>query len=438
MAKRILILDDDADFNTLLTDVFGQAGYEVTSVQSPIQALEMALSQPLELVVTDHRMPGMTGAEFVRKLKAAKPSIPIIMVSGYLDNDTIRDLISCGVSGVFLKPLNIFSLLKKTSEIIAASAKLEASAPTAGTQPQAGADSSEEFRHSLGFSFESFPCKSPTAATFAKNLYSLRDFKSNLLLIGESGANFLGICRDMVGFSGEKEGTLVFDQKNFSARKLADDLHQHVLAGRQRVTIAVLATEALRPAEREAIIAVARKEKDFASFPLPVRILFCMREELDTLYMKGVVDENLYIFMGTAEVKIPQLKSCPDDLVLIADRLMKEECKRLNRAVIRLDADCKRFLRELQGPQTHTDIRETMASLAANPELKVARLSDIQSAHESRSAVGKNTVPLRRVLENARLDYIGAIHLLSGENPIETARLTGVDADAVVEILGLK
>ncbi len=436
MAKNILILDDDADFNTLLTDVFSQAGYDVTPVQSPIKALELAQAQELDLVVTDHRMPGMTGTEFVRKLKVAKPNLPIIMVSGYLDNDTIRELIASGVGGVFLKPLNIFSLLKKTSEIISAGIKNAASGP-AGS-PAATGTETEEFRHNLGFAFESFPCKSPTAAAFAKSLHALRDFKSNLLLIGELGANFLGVCHDMVMFSGEREGLLVLDQKNFSVRKLADDLHQHVIAGRNRVTIVVLSTEALRPAEREAIISVARKERDFGAFPLPVRILFCMREELDSLYMKGVVDENLYIFMGTAEVKIPQLRSCPDDLVLMADRIMRDECKRLGRVPLRLDADCKRFLRELQGPLTHNDLRETMASLAASPELKVARLPDIQAAHESRTAVGRNTVPLRRVLENARLDYIGAVHLLSGENPIETSRLTGVDADQVVETLGLK
>ena len=73
-----------------------------------------------------------------------------------------------------------------------------------------------------------------------------------------------------------------------------------------------------------------------------------------------------------------------------------------------------------------------MVSLASIQELKVARLNDIEAAHELKSAAGRNTVSLRRVLENARLDYVGAVHFLSGENPIETARLTGLDPDKVL------
>jgi DNA-binding NtrC family response regulator len=111
MPKKLLILDDDSDFNSLLTDIFEQADYEVTSIEDPLVAVEVFQETHFDLVVTDHKMPEMTGTEFMKKIKEIRPSTPVIMVSGYLENDAIRDLISDGVGGVFLKPLNIFSLL---------------------------------------------------------------------------------------------------------------------------------------------------------------------------------------------------------------------------------------------------------------------------------------------------------------------------------------
>ena len=111
MPHSVLILDDDADFNSLLTDIFEQADYVVTSLEDPIEAVDVFVENEYDLVVTDYKMPEMTGAEFMKEVKLLRPEVPVIMVSGFLENDTIRDLISEGVGGVFLKPLNIFSLL---------------------------------------------------------------------------------------------------------------------------------------------------------------------------------------------------------------------------------------------------------------------------------------------------------------------------------------
>jgi len=118
MGRRILILDDDVDFNSLLTDIFSQASYDVTSELNPQKALALVREFQFDLVVTDQRMPGLSGKDFLRELKKAQPKTPVIMVSGFLDNETIRDLIREGVSGVFLKPLNVFSLLKRTAKLL--------------------------------------------------------------------------------------------------------------------------------------------------------------------------------------------------------------------------------------------------------------------------------------------------------------------------------
>lgn len=196
MPYSVLILDDDADFNSLLTDIFEQADYIVTSLTDPIEAVEVFRDTDYDLVVTDHKMPEMTGAEFMKKIKKLKPQVPLIMVSGYLENDTIRELISEGVGGVFLKPLNIFSLLERTTELIEEAKKIENAPQT----EEGSSDADSEMDAKLGFAFRSFPCKTGASTAFAERLYSLRNFKSTLSLIGEKSMHYRSICEDIRGF----------------------------------------------------------------------------------------------------------------------------------------------------------------------------------------------------------------------------------------------
>ena len=152
-------VDDDVDFNSLLTDIFSQAGYDVTSELDPQKALALIREFQFDLVVTDQRMPGISGKDFLRELKKAQPKTPMIMVSGFLDNETIRDLIREGVGGVFFKPLNVFSLLKRTAKLLE---QAHGTAPRPG-EAEAEAVGQLEFHHCAAISpFLPFPAATPS------------------------------------------------------------------------------------------------------------------------------------------------------------------------------------------------------------------------------------------------------------------------------------
>ena len=115
MASKILIVDDDDDFRGLLSDVFTQAGYEVTAVNNANKALEVFSDKSFDAVVTDHNMPEMTGEDLIKNIRDNEPDIPIILVSGYLNQDLIQNLKNVNTE-IFHKPLNVISLLRKTEE----------------------------------------------------------------------------------------------------------------------------------------------------------------------------------------------------------------------------------------------------------------------------------------------------------------------------------
>ena len=106
----------------MLKDVFTQAGHTVTAVNSAHNALGELSQHEFDAVVTDHNMPEMSGEELIKRIRSSEPNIPIILVSGYLNQDLIQNLKNVNTE-IFHKPLNVISLLRKTDEKLNMSGK---------------------------------------------------------------------------------------------------------------------------------------------------------------------------------------------------------------------------------------------------------------------------------------------------------------------------
>jgi len=82
----ILLIDDNAVQAATRQAILKRAGYFVIAVLNPVLALEQFQTDhfpvPIQLVITDHLMPGMTGAEFVRELRKQTPDLPVLVISG--------------------------------------------------------------------------------------------------------------------------------------------------------------------------------------------------------------------------------------------------------------------------------------------------------------------------------------------------------------------
>jgi CheY-like chemotaxis protein len=78
----ILCVDDEEIPRTLRQMVLVKQGYTVLSAVSAIEALELLDHHHVDIVLTDQMMPGIVGTELAKKLRASRPSLPIIIVSG--------------------------------------------------------------------------------------------------------------------------------------------------------------------------------------------------------------------------------------------------------------------------------------------------------------------------------------------------------------------
>lgn len=319
MSYSVLIVDDDSDFNSLLTDIFEQADYLVTSMTDPEEAIEVFRESEYDVVVTDQRMPEISGEELMKEVKAINAGVPVIMVSGYLENDTIRDLIREGVGGVFLKPLNIFSLLQRTNELIDESKRAD------GGHLDDADDSLDTAETNLGFPFHSFPCKTDASHGFAERLYSLRSFKYTLSLIGEQGTRFRAICEDLRDFYEDEGECFVFlNPSSFSSKQLISLVEEAKLKGASRVTCVLLDIVDMDAEQKAMAISIPKGADPFSGLGVPLRAVFCVSGDIDELLADGIIDDNLYIMIGTAEIGVPPLRDCPLDVAIMAQQLVAD------------------------------------------------------------------------------------------------------------------
>jgi signal transduction histidine kinase/ActR/RegA family two-component response regulator len=104
--EHVLVVDDEAPVLRVSTAVLARLGYRVTSIEDPARALELLRTKDLQvdLLLTDHAMPHLSGLELARATRELLPDLPIIVATGHLEVGLEADLKSEGVRHILQKP----------------------------------------------------------------------------------------------------------------------------------------------------------------------------------------------------------------------------------------------------------------------------------------------------------------------------------------------
>ena len=122
MSIYILVVDDEPDVESMFRQTFrrdlraGRFTMEfATSAPAALEQVKAIADPSLILILSDINMPGMSGLEMLPRVKAARPSVPVIMITAYGDDDTRKRAAELGAAGLLTKPID-FSLLRQVDE----------------------------------------------------------------------------------------------------------------------------------------------------------------------------------------------------------------------------------------------------------------------------------------------------------------------------------
>jgi len=116
--ERILIVDDEADVRTVLARHLEAGGSECVTCPNAMDALAKMQNQYFSLVISDYIMPGMSGMEFLNRVKQQDPEIAFIMITGLMDINTAIDSLHTGACDFITKPFELPAIQQAVNQAL--------------------------------------------------------------------------------------------------------------------------------------------------------------------------------------------------------------------------------------------------------------------------------------------------------------------------------
>ena len=114
---KILVVDDERIVLESCRRVLGER-YDVSLAKSADEAMELMSREPLSLILLDIKMPGMDGMRLMRQVKEKWPEIPVIIMSGYVTNETMQEVAKTDAATFLAKPFTPDELVQAVQQVI--------------------------------------------------------------------------------------------------------------------------------------------------------------------------------------------------------------------------------------------------------------------------------------------------------------------------------
>jgi DNA-binding NtrC family response regulator len=115
--KKILVVEDDPDIRKILQLFLSEKGFQVKVADQPAPALEILAQEPVDLILSDVRMPGMSGLDLLRELKERDPEIQLVLMTAYSSVKDAVEAIQLGAADYVEKPIDFRRLERVIAQV---------------------------------------------------------------------------------------------------------------------------------------------------------------------------------------------------------------------------------------------------------------------------------------------------------------------------------
>jgi len=118
MAKKILIVDDNPNMSSLLVEMLEVFQYDAARALDGQDALQKLDEDDIAMVITDMRMPKMTGLELLKNIKEKRPKLPVVIISGYSVDEEDSDFVKTKADGFLNKPFMMADIEQLLTDLL--------------------------------------------------------------------------------------------------------------------------------------------------------------------------------------------------------------------------------------------------------------------------------------------------------------------------------
>lgn len=414
---RVLVVDDEDIIRKEMRAILTDMGYEVYDAALPSRALEVIEKEPIDIALLDVRMPEMNGIELLKKIKALKPDIEVIIITGHGDEDTILEAMRAEAFDFFRKPVRGFDiqcsiertmryhllknrlksseqglsflsdeLIKYTGTIVGSSSAIEqaikltlkaAQSPTAPVLITGPSGSGKELFarviHYAG-SRKDKPFFVINCSAIPENLIESEFF-------GHTKGAFTGATDDRAGFFERAGGGTLF----------LDEIGDMPLD---------LQAKLLRAIENKTYMRIGSTKE----MSTDVRIVAATNRDIEDMVAKKLFREDLFYRLNIIEIDLPPLRDRQNDISVLLDHYVGLYAREMNKSDITVDPKVYDALSAYAFPGNVRELKNMCERAVLMCESTMLRPADFPCAAVSQASSADATAPVTGTLSLKAVD----------------------------------
>jgi DNA-binding NtrC family response regulator len=441
--KRILLVDNESGLCRMMEQILSDHGYLVRSYTSPQKAVEEFKASAWDLVISDIKMPGMSGIEVLQAIKAKQHDIPVIMITAYATVEMSIQALRKGAYDMLTKPFEPDELVYRVKNALQQRQLLE-------ENRELRAELEEKFR------FENIigACEGLKGVLERVGKVAVRD--TSILVTGESGTGKELIAQAIHYNSPRREKKFVA----INCGALPENLLESELFGYKKGAFTG-ATESRAglletagggtlfldevgnlPMNVQKTLLRFLQEKEFNRLGdttptrVDVRILSATNTDLKDAIKRGDFREDLYYRLNVVNIHLPPLRERCSDVPLLAAHFIQLQNQKFKTTIKGFEGEALRSLCEYEWPGNIRQLKnviEACMTVETGEYISRETLAQFVEADLARSTVSSEAeqvnpdVPYTAALEHFEADLLRGLLKRHGGNIDSAAREAGMN-----------
>ncbi|MGL1892063.1 MAG: sigma-54 dependent transcriptional regulator [Spirochaetaceae bacterium] len=436
MSFNILIVDDEKNIREGLSTSLEIDGFNTYIAEDGESALNLLTKTNIDLVISDLKMPKMSGSELLKKISNKYPTIPVIILTGHGTVENAVVAMRDGAYDFITKPINLdhLTLLVNRAlnrrKLVNEHRELQKEVKKLENKTK----------------ISKFIGKSSAMIKLVELINQVADSKASVIITGESGVGKEVVANALHSLSSRSNESLV----NVHCAALSESLLESELFGHEKGAFTGATTTKkgrfelahkgtifldeigeINPSTQIKLLRVLQ-ERTFervgaeASIDIDVRVVTATNKDLLKEIKNGNFREDLYYRLNVVNIHIPPLRERKEDIPLLVNSFIKEFSEENNKTVSVIDKKALRVLSQYQWPGNIRELRNTIESAVVFCSGDTIYLQDIPATIKDGSDHNSITIPIGSTMAEAEKIIIS-----------ETLRSENSNKSRASEILGI-
>ena len=437
---RILIIDDEKSILDLLSVVFKKEGYKVATALSAKAALDYINKNDFDLILTDIKLPQMSGMRILQHIKDKDPDMPVVMITAYGTIKQAVEALKMGALDYVVKPFNMEEL-----KIIVAQGLEKRRIQAENVLLK------RELKEKYGL--ESMVGKSKVMREIYSLIEKIAGTDSTVLISGESGTGKEIAARAIHHQSTRRDKSFVsINCGALPENLLESELFGHVkgsftgaIANKkgmfeiaEKGTLFLDEVGEMSPWTQVKLLRTLQDKKirrvgGTDEIPVDVRIIAATNQDLKKRIEEGKFREDLFYRLNVISLEVPPLRDRKDDIPVLITHFLKKYCARMGRKMKRIPPRVMKIFEPYPWPGNVRELENTIERIIAIEERETITESSLPEEMLAPQSETERDYELKPGFDlNATIDEISknfvqqALRRANG-NLKETAELLGIN-----------